>query len=65
MKFSIQVKEAFRNSEATKRAPISTMFENIFDKMEPNLKRQMKEMNEHIRQNPDQYPLSLYQESST
>jgi hypothetical protein len=41
------------------------MFENIFDKIEPNLKRQMKEMNEHIRQNPDQYPLTLHQKSST
>jgi hypothetical protein len=41
------------------------MFENIFDKLEPNLKKQMKDLNEHLRQNHDHYPLSLYQESST
>jgi hypothetical protein len=40
------------------------MFENIFDKMEPHLKRQMQEMNDHIRQNHDNYPLSLHQDSS-
>jgi len=59
------VKEAFQNSEAKKRAPISTMFENIFDKIEPHLQRQMKEMNEHVRQNHDHFPLSLYEQSST
>ena len=59
-----QVKEAFQNSESLKRAPISTMFENVFDKMEPHLKRQMKEMNDHIRQNHDNYPVPLHQDSS-
>jgi hypothetical protein len=57
--------EAFANCEKVKRAPISTMFENIFDKMEPHLQRQMKEMNEHVRQNHDHFPLSLYEQSST
>lgn len=41
------------------------MFENIFDKVEPNLKRQMNDMKEHIRENPDHYPLRLYQEFPT
>jgi 2-oxoisovalerate dehydrogenase E1 component alpha subunit len=59
------VKEAFQKSESLKRAPISTMFENIFDKMEPHLKRQMKEMNDHIRQNHDNYPLSFHHDSSS
>jgi 2-oxoisovalerate dehydrogenase E1 component alpha subunit len=57
--------EAFAKCEKIKRAPISTMFENIFDKMEPHLQRQMKEMNEHVRKNPDHFPLSLYEQSST
>ncbi|CAF1061695.1 unnamed protein product [Rotaria sordida] len=59
------VMEAFANCEKTKRAPISTMFENIYDKMEPHLQRQMKEMKEHVRQNHDHFPLSLYEQSST
>ncbi|CAF3526006.1 unnamed protein product [Rotaria socialis] len=59
------VMEAFANCEKVKRAPITTMFENIFDKMEPHLQRQMKEMNEHVRQNHDHFPLSLYEQSST
>ncbi|CAF1145628.1 unnamed protein product [Adineta steineri] len=59
------VMEAFASCEKTKRAPISTMFENIYDKVEPHLQRQMKEMNEHIRQNHDHFPLSLYEQSST
>lgn len=42
------------------------MFENIFDKIEPNLEKQMKEMKEHIRENHDHYPLlRLYQEFPT
>jgi 2-oxoisovalerate dehydrogenase E1 component alpha subunit len=57
--------EAFAKSEKKKRAPVSTMFENIFDKMEPHLQKQMKEMNEHIRQNPDHFPLSFYERSSS
>jgi 2-oxoisovalerate dehydrogenase E1 component alpha subunit len=57
--------EAFANCEKVKRAPISTMFENIFDKMEPHLLQQVKQMNEHIRRNSDHYPLSKYEESST
>ncbi|CAF4700229.1 unnamed protein product [Rotaria sp. Silwood1] len=59
------VMEAFANCEKAKRAPITTMFENIYDKMEPHLQRQMKEMNEHVRQNHDHFPLSLYEQSST
>ncbi|CAF0974686.1 unnamed protein product [Adineta steineri] len=55
------VKKALMDCENTKRAPISTMFENIYDKMDSNLNRQMKEMNEHIRQNSDHYPLSRHQ----
>ena len=57
--------EAFAKCEKIKRSPISTMFENIFDKMEPHLQRQMKEMNEHVRKNPDHFPLNLYEQSST
>jgi hypothetical protein len=57
--------EAFAKCEKTKRAPISTMFEYIFDKPEPHLQRQMKEMNEHVRHNHDHFPLSLYEQSST
>lgn len=59
------VMEAFANCEKTKRAPITTMFDHTFDKMEPHLQRQFKEMNEHIRQNPDHFPLSLYEQSSS
>jgi hypothetical protein len=57
--------EAFRTSEELKRAPISTMFENIFDKMEPHLKRQMQEMNDHVRQHNEHYPVAFHQESLT
>lgn len=57
--------DAFSASEKKKRAPISIMFENVFDKVEPHLQRQMKEMNEHVRKNPDHFPLSLYEQSST
>ena len=57
--------EEFSNSEKAKRAPISTIFEHIFDKMEPHLQRQMKEMNEHVRQNHDHLPLSLHEQSTT
>jgi hypothetical protein len=53
--------EAFRNSEEIKRAPISTMFENIFDEMPPHLKHQMKEMTEHVRQHSEYYPISFHQ----
>jgi hypothetical protein len=62
--FIFQVKEAFQSSESVKRAPISTMFENVFDKMEPHLQRQMKEMHDHVRHNHDNYPVSLHQDSS-
>ena len=41
------------------------MFENIFYKTNQHLQRQMKEMNEHVRQNHDHFPLSLYEQSST
>jgi len=58
------VMEAFAKCEKVKRAPIATMFENIFDKVEPHLQRQMKEMNEHVRQNHYHFPLALYDEVS-
>ena len=57
--------EAFAKCEKTKRAPISTMFDNIFDKVEPHLQRQLKDMNEHVRKNHDHFPLSLYEQSSS
>ena len=52
---------AFKASEATKMASISTIFENIFDRVELNLQRQMKELNEHIRQYREHYPISSYE----
>jgi len=57
------VKEAFERSESTKRAPITTMFEHLYDEMTPHTKRQVKEMNDHVRQHHDQYPLALYEQS--
>ena len=57
--------EAFRKSEELKRAPVSVMFENIYDKMEPHLKRQMQDMQEHVRQNNEHYPVAFHQESLT
>ena len=58
---TLQVMEAFKNSEIKKRAPISTMFENIYDKMDPRLKEQMKEMEAHVRHNHDHYPISFHE----
>jgi len=55
------VMEAFARCEKLKRASPSIMFDNIFDKMEPHLERQMKELNEHIKQNDDHFPLSQYE----
>ena len=57
--------EAFADCEKMKRAPITTMFENVYDTIEPHLQRQMKEMNEHVRHHHDHFPLSLYEQSSS
>ncbi|CAF3869464.1 unnamed protein product [Rotaria sp. Silwood2] len=53
------VKRELERCEQVKRAPITTMFENVFEKMEPHLQRQMNELMKHVQQNDDASFLAL------
>ncbi|CAF0965314.1 unnamed protein product [Didymodactylos carnosus] len=55
------VMESFTRCEKIKRASPATIFENVFDKVEPHLQRQMKEMNEHIKLHHDHFPWTQYE----
>ena len=53
--------ECFHSAEKVKRAKPTDMFEDVFDQLPENLKKQKKEMLEHLRNNKSEYPLDLYE----
>jgi len=56
-----QVIEAFNWAEKLKRLPISSMFDDVYDEMPANLRRQREELRQHLEEFGDQYPLGEYE----
>lgn len=54
------VLKAFKEAEGEKKPPVRTMFEDVYEEMTPDLKRQMDELKGLLEKYPEEYDLSEY-----
>eukprot|EP01133_Synstelium_polycarpum_P019009 gene19009-22754_t len=54
------VRDALTKAEKQKKPKISELFNDVYDEMTPNLIEQQKEMLEHLKLYPDDYPIDQY-----
>ena len=54
------VLKAFKEAEGEKKPPVRTMFEDVYEEMTPDLKRQMEELKGLLEKYPEEYDLSEY-----
>lgn len=55
------VLESLKRAEKEKKPKISHLFSDVYDELTPQLKEQQQELNEHLRQYPDFYPIEDYE----
>jgi len=56
-----EVLTAFSNAEKEKKPPLRAMFEDIYEEMTPDVKKQMAELKDIIERYPDEYDLSEFE----
>lgn len=56
-----QVIGAINNAEKQKRLPISSMFDDVYDKLPANLQRQRTELKRHLELYGDHYPMDQHE----
>lgn len=56
-----QVIEAINHAEKQKRLPIMTMFDDVYDKLPANLRRQRDELKHHLEQYGEHYPIDQHE----
>ncbi|KAL2126394.1 hypothetical protein VTI74DRAFT_1005 [Chaetomium olivicolor] len=55
------VLKAFSEAEKEKKPPIRTMFEDVYEELTPDLKKQMAELKSQIERYPNEYDLGEYE----
>ena len=53
--------KAFSEAEREKKPPIRAMFEDVYEKMTPDLQAQMRQLSEHLERYPDEYDFGEYE----
>jgi 2-oxoisovalerate dehydrogenase E1 component alpha subunit len=53
--------EALNWAEKVKRSPVSTMFDDVYDELPANLRRQRDELKEHLEKYGQHYPLNEHE----
>ena len=53
--------ECFHNAEKQKRAKPTTMFDDVYDELPLNLKKQRQEMINHLKLYKNEYPLDMFE----
>lgn len=53
--------DSFHQAEQERRAKPTDMFNDVFDTLSPNLKRQRDELVEHLKKYKTEYPMELYE----
>ncbi|KAK7742310.1 hypothetical protein SLS53_004454 [Cytospora paraplurivora] len=56
-----EVLKAFQEAEKEKKPPIRAMFEDVYEELTPDLKKQMKELREHLERYPDEYDVGEFE----
>lgn len=53
--------KAFQEAEKEKKPPIRAMFEDVYEELTPDLKKQMSELKEHLDKYPDEYDVGDFE----
>ncbi|CAN8097858.1 unnamed protein product [Discula destructiva] len=56
-----EILKAFSEAEKEKKPPVRMMFEDVYEEMTPDIKRQMDELKQHVDQYPDEYDFSDFE----
>lgn len=56
------VLQAFSEAEKMKKPPIRGMFEDVYEELTPDLRKQMRELSEHLNKYPDEYEVAEFEE---
>lgn len=54
------VLKAFAEAEREKKPPLRAMFEDVYEQLTPDLKKQMKELRSQLERYPDEYDVGQY-----
>jgi 2-oxoisovalerate dehydrogenase E1 component alpha subunit len=55
-----EVLQEFSKAEKEKKAPLRTMFEDVYEEMTPDIKAQMAQLREHMARYPEEYDVGDY-----
>ncbi|KAG6361892.1 hypothetical protein INS49_010121 [Diaporthe citri] len=53
--------KAFQEAEKEKKPPIRAIFEDVYEELTPDLKKQMSELKEHLDKYPDEYDVGEFE----
>ncbi|TLD24288.1 hypothetical protein PspLS_06443 [Pyricularia sp. CBS 133598] len=56
-----EILKAFSEAEKEKKPPIRAMFEDVYEEMTPDLKKQMAELKDHIERYPEEYDVGEFE----
>lgn len=56
-----EVLQAFKEAEREKKPPVRAMFEDVYEELTPDLKKQMAELRSILDRYPDEYDLNDYE----
>lgn len=56
-----EILKAFAEAEKEKKPPIRAMFEDVYEEMTPDIKRQLEELREHVAKYPDEYDATEFE----
>lgn len=60
-----RVIEAFNWAEKIKKLPIASMFDDVYDELPAHLRRQRDELEEHLKEYGQHYPINEYESNSS
>jgi len=55
------VRDALKNAVGVEFPPVDSLFEDVYEKLPPNLIEQREQLREHLRKYPNDYELEKFQ----
>jgi len=60
-KVKVDIEEAAQRADSEKKPPIDDLFNDVYDKLTPNLIEQKRELEAHLAKYPENYPIDKHQ----
>lgn len=56
-----EILKSFREAEGASKPPMRAMFEDVYEEMTPDLRKQMAQLKQHLEKYPDEYDCSEFE----